>query len=172
MNFFRLFGRALFSFFFERFCDEDSPQKMASAHTTPIGRRASPDAGWKWRFLLTGCRASSDRGRLAALSLLLAASCASSAPGTIGAALGQKADHRLFVRGIPPGQAAERAGLAMDDEILAIDGRDVRMMTQDDVRRAVRGDVGSSMIVTILRHGEKREIRVVRTPLLAEGRAQ
>jgi C-terminal processing protease CtpA/Prc len=96
--------------------------------------------------------------------------CGSPAPGTIGAALGQKADRRLFVRSIPPGQGADRAGLALDDEILAIDGKDVRSMTQDDVRRAVRGDVGSSMTLTILRDGQRREVKVVRTPLLAEGK--
>jgi C-terminal processing protease CtpA/Prc len=94
--------------------------------------------------------------------------CASSAPGTIGAALGQQTDHRLFVRSMPPGQGASRAGLAVDDEILLIDGRDVRAMTQEDVRRAVRGDVGSTMVVTVLRGTEKLEIKVVRTPLLAE----
>ncbi|MDF2695393.1 MAG: uncharacterized protein K0S65_3776 [Labilithrix sp.] len=97
--------------------------------------------------------------------------CASSAPGTIGAALGQQTDHRLFVRAVPPGQGAERAGLAIDDEILLVDGRDVRAMSQEDVRRAVRGDVGSTMVVTVLRGTEKLEIKVVRTPLLAEKRS-
>lgn len=114
-------------------------------------------------------------GGLSGLALALAivsgvVGCGSPAPGTIGAALGQKADRRLFVRSIPPGQGADRAGLALDDEILAIDGKDVRSMTQDDVRRAVRGDVGSSMTLTILRGGQKREVKVVRTPLLAEGK--
>jgi C-terminal processing protease CtpA/Prc len=96
--------------------------------------------------------------------------CASAAPGTIGAALGQSTDHRLFVRSLPPGQGAERAGLAIDDEILLIDGKDVRAMSQDDVRKAVRGDVGSAMTLTVLRGTDKREVKVVRTPLLAQGK--
>ncbi len=98
--------------------------------------------------------------------------CGSSAPGTIGAALGQRTDHRLFVRSMPPGQGAERAGLQEGDEILLIDGKDVRGMSPEEVRRAVRGDVGSSMLLTILRGTEKREIKVVRTPLLAEGKSK
>lgn len=69
---------------------------------------------------------------------------------------------------MPPGQGAERAGLEIDDEILMIDGKDVRAMSQDEVRRAVRGDVGSTLTVTILRNGEKRDVKVTRTPLLAD----
>jgi carboxyl-terminal processing protease len=71
---------------------------------------------------------------------------------------------------MPPGEGAERAGLAIDDEILAIDGKDVRAMTEEEVRRAVRGDVGSTIVVTIRRGQETREVKVVRTPLLAGGK--
>ncbi len=69
---------------------------------------------------------------------------------------------------MPPGQGAERAGLEIDDEILMIDGKDVRAMSQDEVRRAVRGDVGSTLTVTILRNGERRDVKITRTPLLAD----
>ena len=96
--------------------------------------------------------------------------CGSSTPGTIGAGLGQKADHRLFIRSLPPGEGAERAGLMLDDEILLIDGKEVRTMSQDDVRRAVRGDVGTTLTLTILRQGETRTVKVVRTPLVAGAR--
>ena len=98
--------------------------------------------------------------------------CGSSAPGTIGAALGQRTDHRLFVRAMPPGEGAARAGLLEGDEILLIDGKNVRAMSEDDVRRAVRGDVGSALVLTVLRGTEKLEIKVVRTPLLAEGKSR
>ena len=94
--------------------------------------------------------------------------CAGSAPGTIGAALGQQTDHHVFVRTTPPGQGAEKAGLLVDDEVIALDGKPVAGMTPDDIRRAVRGDVGTTLTVTILRNGEKRDIKVTRTPLLAE----
>lgn len=95
----------------------------------------------------------------------LLAGC-SSAPGTIGAGMGRRAeDGRLFVRSVPPGQGAAEAGLEVDDEIVAIDGKDVRRMSEDDVRRAVRGDLGSTMTVTIVRSGVRRDVVVKRSAL-------
>jgi hypothetical protein len=94
--------------------------------------------------------------------------CASAAPGTIGALLGQRTDGRLFVRGVPPGQGADRAGLEIEDEIVAIDGRPVKEMTQEDVRRAVRGDVGSTLTLTVERAGQRRDVKVERSPSLAD----
>ena len=73
---------------------------------------------------------------------------------------------------MPPGQGADRAGLVEGDEILLIDGKDVRVMSEEEVRRAVRGDVGSALLITILRGTDKREIKVVRTPLLADAKAR
>lgn len=96
------------------------------------------------------------------------AACASAAPGTIGAVLGQRTDGRLFVRGVPPGQGADRAGLEIDDEILAIDGRPVKELSQEDVRRAVRGDVGSKLTLTVERAGQRRDVKVERSPILAD----
>jgi len=96
------------------------------------------------------------------------AACASGAPGTIGALLGQRSDGRLFVRGVPPGQGADRAGLEIEDEIVAIDGRPVKEMSQEEVRRAVRGDVGSILTVTVERAGQRRDVKVERSPILAD----
>lgn len=94
--------------------------------------------------------------------------CASGAPGTIGALLGQRTDGRLFVRGVPAGQGADRAGLEVEDEIVAIDGRSVKEMSQDEVRRAVRGDVGSKLTLTVERAGQRRDVVVERSPILAD----
>jgi C-terminal processing protease CtpA/Prc len=96
--------------------------------------------------------------------------CGSSAPGTIGAALGQQADHRVYIRATPAGEGAERAGLQVDDEVIALDGTPVAGMTPDDIRRAVRGNVGSTLTVTILRNGQKQDVKVIRTPLMAESK--
>lgn len=111
-----------------------------------------------------------QRKRSIALTLLFLASfgCAGAAPGTIGAALGKRTDGRLFVRSIPPGQGASNAGLEVDDEIVLIDGKEVRAMSEDEIRRAVRGDVGSTMTLTIDRAGKKQEIKLQRSPLLAD----
>lgn len=91
--------------------------------------------------------------------------CASAPPGTIGAKMGQQKDGRLFVREAPPGQGAELAGLEPDDEILAFDGHPVKAMTEADVRSAVRGDAGTVLVVTVERNGQRRDVKVTRTPL-------
>jgi C-terminal processing protease CtpA/Prc len=94
--------------------------------------------------------------------------CASAAPGTIGALLGKTTDGRLFVRGVPSGEGADVAGLVVEDEIVAIDGRPVKEMTPEDVKRAVRGSVGSILVLTVERAGQRREVKVARSPLLPE----
>ena len=104
----------------------------------------------------------------ALLFAFVVTACASGAPGTLGALLGQRNDGRLFVRGVPPGQGADRAGLEIEDEIVAIDGRPVKEMSQEDVRRAVRGDVGSTLTLTVERAGQRRDVKVERSPILAE----
>jgi len=96
--------------------------------------------------------------------------CASAQPGTIGAALGQTEEHRLFVRAAPEGQGAAQAGLLPGDEIVALDGKNVRAMGPDDIRRAVRGDVGSVLVVTLVRAGQTMEVKIVRSPLLRGSR--
>ncbi len=105
---------------------------------------------------------------LGAVLIAFVTSCASPPPGTIGALLGKRTDGRLFVRGIPPGQGADRAGLEVEDEIVAIDGHPVGEMSQDDVKRAVRGDVGSTLLLTVERAGQKREVKVERSPILPD----
>jgi C-terminal processing protease CtpA/Prc len=102
------------------------------------------------------------------LFAIVMVACASAAPGTIGALLGKGTDGKLFVRGVPAGQGADRAGLAVEDEIVAIDGRPVKEMSPDEVRLAVRGEVGSTVVLTVDRGGQRREVRVSRSPILAD----
>ncbi len=94
--------------------------------------------------------------------------CAGAVPGTIGAKLGQRPDGRLFVREAPAGEGAAQAGLELDDEILAIDGRPVRGMTEEDVRRSVRGEAGSVMTLRVERAGVARDVKVKRSPRILE----
>jgi len=101
------------------------------------------------------------------LAFVLGTACGGSAPGTIGAALGQQSDRHVFIRATPPGEGAAQAGLLVDDEVIALDGNPVAGMTPDDIRRAVRGNVGSTLTVTILRNGQKQDVKVIRTPLTA-----
>jgi carboxyl-terminal processing protease len=71
----------------------------------------------------------------------------------------------MLVRSTPPAQGAAEAALAIDDEIVAIDGKDVKGMSEDDVRRAVRGDFGSTLTVTVVRDGRRRDVSVKRSRL-------
>ena len=134
-----------------------------------IGSRGAGKFQHAWNAL-RACRSvvSLLGGSLLAFVVLTLMACGSSAPGTIGALLGQRTDGRLFVRGVPQGQGADLAGLEVDDEIVAIDGKPVKEMSQEDVRRAVRGDVGSALVVTVERAGQRRDVKVQRSPILAD----
>src|SRR5450432_4579084 len=86
--------------------------------------------------------------------LPLSALAACEAPrGTIGAVIAQDGDTgRLFVRDVPPGLAADKAGIKRGDEILFIDGLDVRGMNADQIHAALSGDVDATVKLTLVRH--------------------
>lgn len=84
--------------------------------------------------------------------------------GTIGALLGQQQDGRLFVREVPPQLAAERAGLRAGDEILLVDGRDVRDMTAKQLHEQLSGEVGQPVKLTVLRGEGVMRVTLKRTP--------
>ncbi len=98
--------------------------------------------------------------------LLLFLACASRPVGSIGVELAR--DHvtgRVRVYQAPPG-TGQRAGLEPGDVILAIDGKDIHSFaSDDDVRKALRGDVGTRVKLTVERSGARREIEVERGPL-------
>jgi C-terminal processing protease CtpA/Prc len=94
--------------------------------------------------------------------LLGALSCGP-ARGTIGAVLAQGAEKRLFVREVPEGLAAAKAGVLAGDEVLLIDGRDARQMSAEAVHSALSGDVGDAVKLTLVRDGEVVRVQLERT---------
>ena len=75
---------------------------------------------------------------------------------------------RVSIRTVPPG-TGQRAGLAPGDEIVAIDGKPMTAFpTDEDVRKALRGDVGTKVKLTVVREGARREIEVERGGRLEE----
>ena len=84
--------------------------------------------------------------------------------GTIGAVIGQRRDGRLFLREVPKDLAAHRAGLREGDEILLVDGRDVRTMTSKQLHETLSGDVGAKVKVTAVRGHQVVRATVSRTP--------
>ena len=101
--------------------------------------------------------------RLSALvALVVLAGCGASR-GTIGAVLAKDDDGRLFVRDVPPGLAAQQAGLEPGDEILLIDGRDARALGARGVHEALSGTVGEPVKLTLVRKGEIVRVTLRRT---------
>ncbi len=80
--------------------------------------------------------------------------CGPPARGTIGAVLGRRGDGRVFLREVPEHLAAAKADLHPDDELLLVDGRDVRTLTESELREALEGGVGEEVKLTLLR-GDK-----------------
>ena len=78
--------------------------------------------------------------------------------GTIGAILGQRDTGRLFIRDTPAGLSAREAGLAPGDEVLLVDGIDVRMLSPVALHGHLSGDVGTKVKLTLIR--ENAVIRV------------
>jgi len=60
---------------------------------------------------------------------------------------------------------AARAGLEVGDEVLLIDGRDVRKMSAEGIHLALEGDQGTSVALTVLRRGTIHRLSVERGPL-------
>lgn len=83
--------------------------------------------------------------------------------GSIGAMLSRNhVTGRVAVRAVPPG-TGRQAGLEPGDEIVAIDGKDVQSFASDEeVRQALRGDVGTKVVLTVKRQGARRQIAVER----------
>jgi S1-C subfamily serine protease len=94
--------------------------------------------------------------------------CGGSGIGSIGAVLGRDPENgALHVRGVPEGNAADLAGVLPGDEIVFVDGRDVRELEVPALRALLRGEPGSKVDLTLLRDGRVVRVRVARAPLAA-----
>ena len=84
--------------------------------------------------------------------------------GTIGALIAEDEESgRLFLREVPPGLAAARANLKPGDEILLIDGLDVRRMDARQVHAALVGEVDSTVRLTLIRDEQVLRVTLKRT---------
>ena len=83
--------------------------------------------------------------------------------GTIGAVLAQQPSGELIVREVPDRLGASRAGLEPGDQVLLIDGKDVRAMNPEQIHRALGGDVGQPVKLTVVRGDEVVRLTIKRS---------
>ena len=114
--------------------------------------------------------AAGDAPRRALLGLLLVlvAACGGGWSGSIGVRARRAPETgTIVVTDVPKGLAGERAGLSAGDEIVAVDGVPTVSMSNAAFSRAVRGEVGSRVTLTVRRAGVVEDVIVERGPLLA-----
>ncbi len=110
-------------------------------------------------------RAMKCAARLSALALLAALSaCTPTSRGTIGAVLAQDPGGRVTLREVPEDLAAGVAGLAPGDELMLIDGLDVRQMDASTLHQLLSGEVGQTIELTVVRGEEVLHVQLTRTP--------
>jgi C-terminal processing protease CtpA/Prc len=101
---------------------------------------------------------------MAALLCLAVLPACFSGKGTIGAVIAQDNDSgRLFLREVPADLAAGRAKLKPGDEILLIDGLDVRRMTPQQINAALSGEVDSPVKLTLIRQEQVLRVTLRRS---------
>ncbi len=83
--------------------------------------------------------------------------------GTVGAKFGRDADGHLFVREAPAGLGAASAGVKVGDEVILIDGRDVRPLSEEGLHAILSGERGTVVRFTVLRDDEVQRLAVERT---------
>lgn len=71
----------------------------------------------------------------------------------------------VVLREVVEGGAADRAGLAPGDELVRIDGERARSLSAEQLRQKLRGEVGSTMDLTVARGDVVLRVRVVRRRL-------
>lgn len=88
-------------------------------------------------------------------------------PGSVGAVFGRDRETRaLVVREAPAGAGAEKAGIEPGDEVVMIDGFYVKDLSAKEIRQKLRGEVGTTVRLTIVRGtDEVRHVEVRRAPL-------
>ncbi len=70
---------------------------------------------------------------------------------------------RLFLREVPAQLAAARANLKPGDEILLIDGLDVRRLDPQQINAALSGEVDSAVKLTLIRQQQILRVTLRRT---------
>ena len=153
-----------------------TPSEKSKTTRAGFGREGPPLAGTRqkcsdskrskatpWIWLNVGLLA------LVVVLLVFVSGCGSTWKGSVGAVLGKdNRTGRVYVRDVPQGMGAEKAGILVEDEVTAIDGTPVAKMSPEEVHGALAGAVGSKVTLTLLRRGALVTVVVERGPLRVE----
>lgn len=83
--------------------------------------------------------------------------------GTVGIRFGRDLHGNLFARDVPAGLGAANAGVRAGDQVILIDGRDVRSLSDEAIHSILGGERGTRVRVTVLRGEEALRFSVERT---------
>lgn len=81
--------------------------------------------------------------------------------GGVGAEIGIRNDQPTIIR-VLPGNAAEKAGLLSGDVIVAVNGTSMIGKTSTDAADKIRGEVGTTVKISVLRSGAPMDFAVTR----------
>ncbi len=90
--------------------------------------------------------------------------------GTIGGGIGVEVtstDNKVTVSSVLTGDPAEQAGVKAGDVITGVNGKSVVGQSVDDVVAKIRGDVGTTVKVTIDRAGQNMDFSITRQSITA-----
>lgn len=136
-------------------------QRRTPRSFAKVVRAASRESDYDARVL-----ASARSILLIALALSALIGCGGNAVGSVGAVIGvDNETGAVHVREIREGLAAEKAGLLPEDEVLMIDGVYARDLGAARLRERLRGEVGSSVDLTIVRGDRVLRVKLVREAL-------
>lgn len=138
--------------------DDTGAYRLEAAPAGPFTLLAQKD-GFRVR-MLSGLRVASGATLQQDVTLTPSGGGASFELGGIGASLAVRGGGIVFASTFP-GDPADRAGLRGGDRILRIDGEDTAGMSLADALQRLRGEVGTSVGVTVQRATNEDPIDVV-----------
>ncbi|MBS1969461.1 MAG: PDZ domain-containing protein [Bdellovibrionales bacterium] len=81
---------------------------------------------------------------------------------SIGVVIG-RSDKQYFIKKVIENSSSFIAGLRKGDVLLSIDGKKAQVMSMQELSDSLRGEEGSTLRLSVLRHGDLKMINVLRT---------